>query len=193
MNSLDNLASAFNILQKSLPGYEDRPQQIEMAREVSACLGYKKRLIVEAGTGVGKSFAYLIPAILSGKKTIVSTATIALQDQLANKDLVFLQEALPQRFSFAILKGKNNYLCLKREREFAALGEPYKRFGKWVSRTKTGDRETPGLESSLVGSRRPFGELVRGCDGPSATFPAFHYLTPLVCSLSADRWSAYRG
>ncbi len=138
---LDDLASAFNILRKSFPGYEDRPQQIEMAGEVFACLRDKKRLIVEAGTGVGKSFAYLIPAILSRKKTIVSTATIALQDQLANKDLVFLQKALSQRFSFAILKGKNNYLCLKREREFAALGEPYKRFSRWVSRTKTGDRD----------------------------------------------------
>ena len=139
MNSLDDLASVFDILKKSLPGYEDRPQQIHMAGEAFACLREKKRLIVEAGTGVGKSFAYLIPAILSKKKTIVSTATKALQDQLANKDLVFLQETLPQRFSFAILKGKNNYLCLKREREFAALGEPYKRFSKWVSRTKAGD------------------------------------------------------
>ncbi len=138
---VDDLASTFNILRKNFPGYEDRPQQIEMAGEVFACLRDKKRLIVEAGTGVGKSFAYLIPAILSRKKTIVSTATIALQDQLANKDLVFLQKALSQRFSFAILKGKNNYLCLKREREFAALGEPYKRFSRWVSRTKAGDRD----------------------------------------------------
>ena len=141
MIDVDDLASTFNILRKNFPGYEDRPQQIEMAGEVFACLRDKKRLIVEAGTGVGKSFAYLIPAILSRKKTIVSTATIALQDQLANKDLVFLQKALSQRFSFAILKGKNNYLCLKREREFAALGEPYKRFSKWVSRTKAGDRD----------------------------------------------------
>ena len=141
MSSLDDLASTFNILKNSFPGYEDRPQQTEMAGEVFACLRDRKRVIVEAGTGVGKSFAYLIPAILSKKKTIVSTATIALQDQLANKDLVFLQEALSQRFSFAILKGKNNYLCLKREREFAALGESFKRFTKWVSGTKTGDRD----------------------------------------------------
>ncbi len=138
---MDDLASTFDILRKSLPAYEDRPQQTEMAGEVFACLRDKKRLIVEAGTGVGKSFAYLIPAILSKKRTIASTATIALQDQLANKDLVFLQKVLSQRFSFAILKGKNNYLCLKREREFAELGESFKRFSKWVSRTKTGDRD----------------------------------------------------
>ena len=107
---MDDLASVFDILKKSLPGYEGRPQQIHMAGEAFACLREKKRLIVEAGTGVGKSFDYLIPAILSKKTTIVSTATKALQDQLANKDLVFLQETLPQRFSFAILKGKNKII-----------------------------------------------------------------------------------
>jgi ATP-dependent DNA helicase DinG len=113
-----------------------------MAEAVLDCLKDKKRLLIEAGTGVGKSFAYLIPAILSGEKTIVSTATIALQDQLANKDLVFLQEVLTQKFSFAILKGKNNYLCLKREREFAPLlsGE-YRSFTKWVQETETGDKD----------------------------------------------------
>ena len=112
-----------------------------MAGEVFTCLKDKKNLLVEAGTGVGKSFAYLIPAVLSNKKTVVSTASLVLQDQLVNKDLVFIQKALPQRFSFAILKGKNNYLCLKREREFAEPGKSYKRFSEWVSRTKTGDKD----------------------------------------------------
>jgi len=112
-----------------------------MAEEVFTCLKNKKNLLAEAGTGVGKSFAYLIPAILSNTKTIVSTASIALQDQLVNKDLVFLQGVLPQKFSFAILKGKNNYLCLKREREFAELTKSYKKFREWVSMTKTGDKD----------------------------------------------------
>jgi len=141
MNACSTLISIFNILAKKFPGYENRPQQIEMAEEVFTCLKDKKNLIVEAGTGVGKSFAYLIPAILSNTKTIVSTASIALQDQLVNKDLVFLQKVLPQRFSFAILKGKNNYLCLKREREFAELTKSYKKFREWVSMTKTGDKD----------------------------------------------------
>ncbi len=141
---LSELAATFNILKKKLPNYEDRPQQMEMAEEVFACLKDNKNLLIEAGTGVGKSFAYLIPAILSGEKTVVSTASIALQDQLVNKDLVFLQKSRlfgTQKFSFAILKGKNNYLCLKREREFVELGESYKRFSEWVSRTKTGDKD----------------------------------------------------
>jgi ATP-dependent DNA helicase DinG len=113
-----------------------------MAKKVLACLKNNRNLLVEAGTGVGKSFAYLIPAILSGEKTIVSTASIALQDQLVNKDLVFLQKNLPEKFSFAILKGKNNYLCLKREREFQPeLGKPYKEFLEWVAETDTGDKD----------------------------------------------------
>ena len=111
------LADTFNLLKKRFPGYEDRPQQMEMAEEVFACLRKKKNLLVEAGTGVGKSFAYLIPAILSNEKTVVTTASIALQDQLINKDLDFLKEALPVKFTFAILKGKNNYLCFEREKQ----------------------------------------------------------------------------
>lgn len=135
------LGSAFNILKNKFPDYEDRPQQMEMANDVFACLQDKGRLIAEAGTGVGKSFAYLIPAILSEEKTIVSTATLALQSQLIEKDLVFLQDALPHEFSFAMLKGKNNYLCPKREREFAEIGEGYKRFREWTDKTNTGDKD----------------------------------------------------
>ncbi len=111
-----------------------------MAGEISRCLNGKKNLLVEAGTGVGKSFAYLIPAILSGEKTVVSTASLALQDQLVSKDLVLLQTELPQQFSFGILKGKNNYLCLKREREFTDISEAYTKFRKWLLETKTGER-----------------------------------------------------
>ncbi len=138
---MNELATAFEVLKKTLPGYETRPQQIEMAGKVFACLKNKKNLLVEAGTGVGKSFAYLMPAILSKEKTIVSTASIALQDQLVNKDLVFLQKSLPQEFSFAILKGKNNYLCLKRQREFPELGGAFMEFREWVLETKTGDKD----------------------------------------------------
>ncbi len=140
---MNDLASAFKILKQKFPDYEDRPQQFEMAEEVFASLCNNNNLIVEGGTGVGKSFAYLIPAILSNEKTVVSTASIALQDQLANKDLVFLQKALPQKFSYAILKGKNNYLCLKRVREFQPeIGnKSHKKFLEWTFNTKTGDKD----------------------------------------------------
>ncbi len=137
---MDKLSSSFDVLKKSFPDYEDRLEQREMAGEISHCLNGKKNLLIEAGTGVGKSFAYLIPAILSNEKTIVSTASLALQDQLVSKDLVFLQKELPQQFSFGILKGKNNYLCLKREREFTDISEAYTKFRKWLLETKTGEK-----------------------------------------------------
>jgi ATP-dependent DNA helicase DinG len=139
--SLDTLSSSFDILKKRFPEYEDRPQQREMAGEILRCLNGKTNLLIEAGTGVGKSFAYLIPAILSNEKTSVSTASLALQDQLVHKDLVFLQRELPQQFSFGVLKGKNNYLCLKREREFTDISQAYLQFRAWLSETKTGEKD----------------------------------------------------
>lgn len=140
-NNLTDLKSAFKILKEEFPSYENRPQQAEMAEAVFSCLRNHERFLVEAGTGVGKSFAYLIPAILSDEKTIVSTASIALQDQLINKDLVFLRKVLPHKFSFAMLKGKNNYLCLKREREFSELTESFMKFREWAAETETGDKD----------------------------------------------------
>src|SRR4030066_2088066 len=138
---MKELSADFRRLKKGFPGYENRPQQVEMAEEVLNCLKDKERLLIEAGTGVGKSFAYLIPAILSEEKTIISTATIALQDQLVSKDLVALKKLLSHDFSFALLKGKNNYLCLKREKEYADTGEAYKTFKRWCDSTKTGDKD----------------------------------------------------
>lgn len=137
----EELQLAFDLLKKTLPDYEDRQQQYKMAEEVFSCLQDKKKLLIEAGTGVGKSFAYLIPAILSQEKTIISTASIALQEQLVKKDLVFLHENLPYDFTFALLKGKNNYLCLKRDREYADTGDAYRKFKKWCDATKTGDKD----------------------------------------------------
>jgi len=138
---MNELKPAFKILKKRFPDYEHRPQQLEMSEAVFSCLKNNKKLLVEAGTGVGKSFAYLIPAVLSNKKTVISTASIALQDQLINKDLTFLQRTLSQKFSFAMLKGKNNYLCLKREREFSELTESYMEFREWMFETETGDKD----------------------------------------------------
>lgn len=101
------LASAF-------AGYEPRQGQIEMAVAVAQQIEDGKALMVEAGTGVGKSFAYLVPALLSGEQTIVSTANRVLQDQLVNKDLPVLCKALGVQSSFGALKGKSNYLCQRK-------------------------------------------------------------------------------
>src|SRR3954447_14013740 len=89
-----------------------------MAPAVADALGSKRHLVVQAGTGTGKSLAYLVPAVLGGAKVVVATATKALQDQLAGKDLPFLAEHLGHDFSFSVLKGRSNYLCLQKAAEF---------------------------------------------------------------------------
>ena len=102
---------------KALPGGEERAGQVDMAVAVGRAIADKRPLIVQAGTGTGKSLAYLVPAIVSGVKVVVATATKALQDQLAGKDLPFLTEHLDRPFTFAVLKGRSNYVCLQRVHE----------------------------------------------------------------------------
>ncbi len=118
-----------------LANYEQRPQQMEMADAVARAIAAKRHLVVEAGTGVGKSFAYLVPAILaatereaerrSGEnetqkqgsaspKIVISTHTISLQEQLINKDLPLLNAVIPREFSAVLVKGRRNYLSLRR-------------------------------------------------------------------------------
>ena len=100
------------------PNFEYRPQQQRMAGEVARALAEGGHLLVEAGTGVGKSFAYLVPAVLFAarrkKKAVICTYTINLQEQLIEKDLPLLKQVLPVDFSFAMLKGRGNYLCTRR-------------------------------------------------------------------------------
>src|SRR5206468_1139175 len=98
--------------------FEYRPQQQQMAVAVARALEKQEHLAVEAGTGVGKSLAYLVPAILFAvadrKKAVVSTHTINLQEQLTEKDLPMLEKVLPLKFKFTMLKGRGNYLCSRR-------------------------------------------------------------------------------
>jgi ATP-dependent DNA helicase DinG len=113
-----DLASALRRVTAALPGGgEARPGQVEMAEAVAKSIEAERHLVVQAGTGTGKSLAYLVPAILSGKRVVISTATKALQDQLAKKDLPFLQQHVGVPFEFAVLKGRSNYLCRQRIRE----------------------------------------------------------------------------
>ncbi len=105
-------------ISKRLPGFEVRGEQLEMATAVDACLERRGRLIVEAGTGVGKSFAYLVPAIRQvvekGQRVIISTHTIALQEQLVEKDVPLLRAATSAEFSTVLVKGRGNYVSLRR-------------------------------------------------------------------------------
>ena len=107
----------------ALGAFEARPEQAAMARAVAGALAAGRHLLVEAGTGVGKSFAYLVPALVhaarEGKKVAVATSTIALQEQLVGKDLPLLAKALPFPVTFPLVKGRGNYLCLRRLRAAA--------------------------------------------------------------------------
>ncbi|MEM8707061.1 MAG: ATP-dependent DNA helicase [Actinomycetota bacterium] len=121
MSFADLTAQALEAVTASLPsGGERRDGQVEMARAVAHAIEHDGHAVVQAGTGTGKSLAYLVPAVLSDKPTVIATATKALQDQLAGKDLPFLAEHLDAPFRFAVLKGRSNYLCLQRLDELEA-------------------------------------------------------------------------
>lgn len=134
-------------LSKVIPGYQPRSAQLEMAEAIAGAIKQKQHLIAEAGTGTGKTFAYLVPAILSGKKVIISTGTKNLQDQLFNKDLPVIRKAMKAPFVAALLKGRSNYLCTYRlqnaltstlgfsKEDAVALAK----IKTWSKRTKTGD------------------------------------------------------
>ncbi len=107
----------------ALPNGQPRPQQVTMARSVAAALAGGRHLVVQAGTGTGKSLAYVVPALASGKKVVVATATKALQDQLAQKDLPIAAAALPADVTFSVLKGRSNYLCRQRAVEMEDRGQ----------------------------------------------------------------------
>lgn len=116
--SVDDILAPGGLISQHLGDYEHRPEQLEMARGVDAAFAKPEHLLVEAGTGVGKSFAYLVPAILRavqhGQRAIISTYTIALQEQLIAKDLPFLHKVLPVEFTAVLGKGRGNYICFRR-------------------------------------------------------------------------------
>lgn len=137
-------------LAEALPAFEHRPGQVEMASRVEETLNGGGALMVEAGTGIGKSFAYLVPALLSGEKVVISTATRNLQDQLFEKDLPQLQEILGSRVPAARMKGRENYLCRLEWAKFQeqhdlplnrARSADLRKIARWAERTKTGDRD----------------------------------------------------
>ncbi len=141
-------------LARALPGYEERSGQLEMAGAVEAALRDGRVLVCEAGTGTGKTLAYLVPALLSGKKVVVSTATRALQEQIFAKDLPLIARTLGLTPRAALMKGIGNYLCRRRYTEFRASAEAgrpeYARslglLESWLGETETGDwAELAGL------------------------------------------------
>ena len=142
-----DILSADGPLADLIPDYSVRPQQIEMAETIANALDNHESLICEAGTGTGKTFAYLVPAILSGKKIIISTGTRHLQDQLYLRDLKIIQQAIGRALHTALLKGRANYLCLHRLDQVEAdtggmnaanISHLYN-IRSWAQQTRSGD------------------------------------------------------
>ncbi len=139
--------AAGGVLAAAVQGFKSRAAQQQLAEAVARALGARGTLLAEAGTGTGKTFAYLVPLLLSGQKAIVSTGTRALQDQLYHRDLPRVRDALGTGLKTALLKGRANYLC--RYRLEQAKGEPrfasreqvaqFQRIVSWGGRTQAGD------------------------------------------------------
>lgn len=150
VDSIEALFSRDGPIARALPGFEARPGQLQMSKLIERGFLESAHTIVEAGTGVGKSLAYLVPAIRSGKKVVISTATIALQEQLVGKDIPLVVRALGVPVRIELLKGRNHYLCrskldrMRAERliaQSAAMEEVW----AWADRTQTGDRAELGF------------------------------------------------
>jgi ATP-dependent DNA helicase DinG len=156
---MDKIFGPSGLLARKMSPYEHRPEQREMASAVQQAFTQDRFLIVEAGTGTGKTLAYLIPAVLSGKRVVISTGTKTLQEQLFYKDIPLIREQLNFPFRASFMKGRGNYLCLRRFRLFSR--QPlfqtqeeavyYQALKKWAGRTRTGDRaELADLPEDLV-------------------------------------------
>ncbi len=111
MTDISHIFASDGTLAETIPGYRTRAQQVEMAQAIADAIDHCRVLVAEAGTGTGKTFAYLVPALLSGGKVIVSTGTKTLQDQLFNRDLPAVRDALKVPVTVAMLKGRANYVC----------------------------------------------------------------------------------
>ncbi|MEJ6001811.1 ATP-dependent DNA helicase [Paucibacter sp. AS307] len=152
------VAAAFDAggpLSRSDPGYAPRAPQLAMAQAVARAVACRETLVVEAGTGVGKTFAYLVPALLSGGRALISTATKSLQDQLFLRDLPRLCDALGVPVRMALLKGRGSYLCLHRMNHARVSAElpdrravlALARIERWAQQTRSGDfAELDGLD-----------------------------------------------
>jgi ATP-dependent DNA helicase DinG len=164
-----DVSSALSRVVRALPGGgEAREGQVEMAQAVADAIGGGRHLVVRAGTGTGKTLGYLVPAVLSGKRVVVATATRALQDQLAAKDLPFLDRELGRPFSWAVLKGRSNYVCVQR---LAEVAPPARRAP-----------DDGGTAGSLIGGEPGDGQPEAADDGPAAGGAA----RPAVAQLALD-------
>jgi ATP-dependent DNA helicase DinG len=183
------------LLSGQFPHYEERTSQIEMAKRVMAAMRRDEKIMIEAGTGTGKTFAYLVPALLSGKKVVLSTGTKNLQDQIYFKDLPVLRKIFPHPIKAVLMKGKENYLCQYRFASFSLNQHLFsgddsaylKQISDWAKETSQGDRaELSGLpekfpawkEMSVTGNQ---------CHGKSCSFYEGCFITRMKKEMEDSR------
>ncbi len=164
---MDELFGPGGALARCLPGYEPRPEQAALASAVDRALATGEHLVAEAGTGVGKSLAYLVPALASGRRVVVATATKALQEQLLLKDVPVAAAALATEVDVRVLKGRANYLCRRALQGFQPFLLPegrdaaaWEAMQAFLDETETGDRAELDVEPSAA----LWGELSVGAD-----------------------------
>src|SRR5271154_5673835 len=146
--TIEDIFGPGGLLEKSHPGYEYRSSQLEMAKMVDEAFQKRQHAIIEAGTGTGKTLAYLIPAIRSGRRVVISTATKSLQEQLFNKDVPFLQKHFAPNLKAALMKGRNNFLCRQKVHQFEGQAllkgidevDWFAQIRDWEKLTEMGDR-----------------------------------------------------
>ena len=176
-------------LASSLSAFEPRAEQAELAGAIADALEASEHLLAEAGTGTGKSLAYLVPALNSGLRVVVSTATKALQEQLLTNDVPLAAAALGRQVSVAVLKGRQNYICRKALHGFELLGgalfeqaddaRGFESMRPWLDETRTGDR----AELDFEPANSLWGELAVGADRCLGRNCSFH----AVCFSEAAR------
>ena len=160
MTTVDQVLGPGGLFEQHIEGFQARPQQLEMAKQIAAVIEDREVLIAEAGTGTGKTFAYLIPALISGQKIIVSTGTKTLQDQLFTKDIPQLVKRLEIKPKVRLLKGRNNYLCLDRYHKATMMPVSrypvnkglFKHLKQWIHHTQSGEISelTAHIENRLM-------------------------------------------
>ena len=164
-------------LSRVLPGYEERPAQRKLSEAVAEVLDAGGLLLAEAGTGTGKTLAYLLPAVELGRRVVVSTGTKNLQEQLVQKDIPILAQALGRELSVAVMKGRANYLCLLRFSSFAKAGSfrrleevpVYRAVEAWAPETQTGDRAEVADMPDVVDFWREVSAASENCIGQSCS------------------------
>jgi ATP-dependent DNA helicase DinG len=164
-------------LSRVLPGYEERPAQRKLSEAVAEVLDEGGLLLAEAGTGTGKTLAYLLPAVELGRRVVVSTGTKNLQEQLVQKDIPILAQALGRELNVAVMKGRANYLCLLRFSSLAKAGSfrrleevpVYRAVEAWAPETQTGDRAEVADMPDVVDFWREVSAASENCIGQSCS------------------------